>query len=80
MMGRFSHCYSNMHCGGFLQSIQMLPLLIHRVTNFQNVDSGTLFRPKSDNGHRWITKDIEFRDLGLDSNDYISNGSDDIFR
>jgi hypothetical protein len=69
-----------MHRGGFLQCAQMPPLLTHRITNFQNVDSGTLFRPKSDNGHGWIPKNIEFRDLGLDSMGYLSSGNDDILR
>jgi hypothetical protein len=69
---------SNMHCGRFLQSAQMPPLLAHRITNFQDVDSRTLFRPESDNGHGRIAKDVEFRDLGLDAVDYLSSGDDDV--
>ena len=77
---KLSYCDGDMHCGGFLQSIQMPPLLTHRITNFQNIDSGTLFRPKSDNGHRRVTEDIEFRDLGLDPVHYLSSSNDDVLR
>lgn len=56
----------------------MPPLLTHGITNFQNVDSRILLRPESDDGHRRIAKDVEFRDLGLDAVDYLSSGGNDV--
>ena len=47
--GKLAHRNSHMHRGGFLEGAQMPPLLTHRITNFQNVDSRTPFRAESDN-------------------------------
>lgn len=69
-----------MHRGGFLQCVQMPSLLAHHITDFQNVDSRALPRPESDNRDGRVTENIEFRDLGLDSMDYLSSGNDDILR
>jgi hypothetical protein len=76
--GRSSHCNGDMHCGRFLQSVQVPPLLAHRVTNFQNVDSRTLLCPESDNGHRRVTKDVKFWDLSFDTVDNLPSGGDDL--
>lgn len=56
----------------------MPPFLTHRVTNFQDVDSRTLLRPESDNGHGRITKYVKVRDLGLDVVNDLSSGGDDV--
>ena len=56
----------------------MPPLLTHRVADFQNVDSSTLPRPKSDNRHWRVTKDVEFRDFCFDTVDDLPSGGDDI--
>lgn len=76
---KVSHRNGNMHCSRFLQGVQMPPLLTHRIANFQNVDSQTLLRPESDNGHGGIAKDVKFRDLGLDTVYYLSSGGDYVF-
>jgi len=76
--GKGPHCNGNMHCGRFLQSVQVPPLLTHCVTNFQNVDSGTLFRPESDNGHRRVAKDVKFWDLSFDAVYNLPSCGDDV--
>jgi len=58
----------------------MPPLLAHSITNFQDVDSGILLGPESDDGDRGITKNIELRDLGFNAVDNLSSGGDDILR
>jgi len=54
------------------------PLLTHRITDFQNVDSGTLHCPESDNGYWRGTKDVKFRDFSFDAVDNLPSRGDDI--
>ena len=56
----------------------MPPLLAHRITDFQNIDSGTLFRPESDHGHGGVPEDVQFWDFTFDAVDNLSSGGNDI--
>lgn len=74
------HCDGDMDCGRFLQSVQVPPLLTHRVTDFHNIDSGTLLCPESDNGHGRVTEDVKIWDLGFDIVYNLPSGGDDVLR
>jgi len=69
---------SDMDRGRFLQSVQMPPLLTHRVADFKDVDPSALLRPKGDNGYGRVTEDVEFRNLGFDTVDDLPSGGDNI--
>jgi len=71
------HRNGNMQCGRFLQGAQVPPLLFHRVTNFQDVDSGTLPCSKSDNRCRRVTKDVEIWYLGFNTTNNPPSSGDD---
>jgi len=58
----------------------MPPLLAHSITNFQDIDSGILLGPESDDGDRGVTKNIELWDLGFDAVDNPPSGGDNILR
>ena len=56
----------------------MPPFPTHHIANFQDIDPSTLLCPESDDGHRRVTEDVEFRNLGFDSVDNLPSGSDNI--
>ena len=70
----------DMHCSRFLQSVQMPPLLPHRIANFEDIDPSPLLCPESDNRYRRVTEDVKFRNLGFDTLDDLPSSGDNILR
>jgi len=75
--GGSPHRNGNMQCGRFLQGAQVPPLLTHRFTNFQDVDSSIFPCPESDDRRRRVTKDVEIRYLGFNTVDNLPSSGND---
>lgn len=64
--GKRTHSNGDMHCGGTTNRVQMPSLLSHQIPNLPHIHIGIL-GCKRNNGSGWVTKNIQLRNLGLDS-------------